>query len=253
MHASLPPLYHVTRIRPTAPFCLVRALVAASSARQFASTSRLCMPEEDESDEKEPSEVPESAAQVDLSQAQEAQSQFQDELESGADGGRNRISYRTWLAAVAGPWRLPNPDGGTNWLGSDLPEDDPRRGTVFPANLSFRPPTPLSNADRNAIFTEWIDRPGEVTVRGLSTKYGISIDRVNAVIKLKDYEANWPKKVNIVPHLPSLPSSRMNKRHSMYYETYPWSTTTFLHFLKRHSSLTAGHVLTCSPSPFANF
>ncbi|KZO92753.1 hypothetical protein CALVIDRAFT_567054 [Calocera viscosa TUFC12733] len=109
------------------------------------------------------------------------------------EGRANDITYAKWIANAGSKWKLPV-EGGPNWLGMAVGQDETGYGLIFPKNPSFRPPTPLSNADRNTIFAAWQRQPGEVTVRELSAKYGISLDRINAVIKLKQYEVDWLKK-----------------------------------------------------------
>lgn len=61
----------------------------------------------------------------------------------------------------------------------------------FPLNPSFRPPTPLSDARRQHIFDHFMVDPKANTVRALATRHGISIKRVDAILRLKGLEASW--------------------------------------------------------------
>jgi predicted xylose isomerase-like sugar epimerase len=63
-------------------------------------------------------------------------------------------------------------------------------------NPSFKPPTPLSDARRQQIFDQFIFDPKVNNVRALAARNGISIKRVDAILRLKGLEASW-KKVRI--------------------------------------------------------
>jgi hypothetical protein len=70
--------------------------------------------------------------------------------------------------------------GQTNYVGGRIP---------FPLNPTFRPNPPLTDATRRAIFAQWQRDPTYWTPRQLSQSYGISIKRVEAILKLKALEA----------------------------------------------------------------
>ena len=70
---------------------------------------------------------------------------------------------------------------GTNWIGS----------TPFPQNPSFRPPPPLSDALKTRIYSLYQSDMVKYTPTKLSLDYKVSVDRVKAVIRLKDLEKSW--------------------------------------------------------------
>jgi len=195
MHAPIRSFYHVARTQPTTPFCLVQAFVAATSSRHFASSSRARWPENSPAQPPQVTKAAEAAAA-----AAEAEPVGEDGGSGGrgTDGAAARLNYRQWLTQKALVWLLPNPRGGPNWLGvTEFEEGQDQYRTVFPKNVSFKPPTPLSNNDRDTIFVQWLAQPGDMKVRELSKRYGISLDRVNAIIKLKQYEKDWPEEMTL--------------------------------------------------------
>ncbi|KZT73225.1 hypothetical protein DAEQUDRAFT_646590, partial [Daedalea quercina L-15889] len=60
-----------------------------------------------------------------------------------------------------------------NWIG----------GKPFPLNPSFKPPTPLSDRLRTQIYDEYMTNPKLYSVRVLSERYGVSIQRVDAILR----------------------------------------------------------------------
>jgi len=98
----------------------------------------------------------------------------------GREGG---ILYKQWVEGEGSQFRNTKPHR-TNWLGGEVP---------FPLNPSFKPPPPLSNALRNQIFTRWKSNPVHYTPRLLSIHYGLSIKRIEAIIRLKAHEAEYVK------------------------------------------------------------
>ena len=63
----------------------------------------------------------------------------------------------------------------------------------FPLNPSFKPPTPLSDQLRTLIYNEYMTNPELYNVRVLSERHGISIQRVDAILRLKGMEESWKK------------------------------------------------------------
>ena len=63
----------------------------------------------------------------------------------------------------------------------------------FPQNPSFKPPVPVSNALKNAIFDQFMADPQANSVRALASKYHLSIKRVEAILRLKGLEQHWVK------------------------------------------------------------
>ncbi|KAI0068061.1 hypothetical protein BV25DRAFT_1875205 [Artomyces pyxidatus] len=63
----------------------------------------------------------------------------------------------------------------------------------FPLNPSFKPPPPLSDDERTLIYTLYMSNPEENSVRALSTRFHISIKRLDAILRLKGLEEHWVK------------------------------------------------------------
>ncbi|CCM03643.1 uncharacterized protein FIBRA_05787 [Fibroporia radiculosa] len=66
--------------------------------------------------------------------------------------------------------------------------------TPFPLNPSFKPPAPVSDRLRSVIYQEYMSNPKMYTVRKLSERHGLSIQRVDAILRLKGLEDHWRKK-----------------------------------------------------------
>jgi len=63
----------------------------------------------------------------------------------------------------------------------------------FPANPSFKPPPPLSDALKTMLYALYLSDPSTYNVRKLSEKFGISVARVESVLRLKELEESWRK------------------------------------------------------------
>ncbi|KAJ1731524.1 hypothetical protein LPJ61_002490, partial [Coemansia biformis] len=94
-------------------------------------------------------------------------------------GGVPVGGYGEWLRTEGKKYKKMIP-GRTNYFGGGA--------RPFPLNPAFRPRAPLSDATREAIYTDYLGDPVRATPRVLGEKYGISIKRVEAVIKLKAIE-----------------------------------------------------------------
>ncbi|KAJ3983296.1 eukaryotic mitochondrial regulator protein-domain-containing protein [Lentinula detonsa] len=71
-----------------------------------------------------------------------------------------------------------------NWLGGGVP---------FPLNQSFIPPPPISDKQRNEMYRLYMLDPEKNSVRALSQTFHISLDRVDAILRLKGMEDAWAK------------------------------------------------------------
>jgi hypothetical protein len=60
-------------------------------------------------------------------------------------------------------------------------------------NESFKPPTPLSDTLRSSIYTMHMADPVNNNARTLAAQFGMSIPRVEAVLKLKFFEEEMKK------------------------------------------------------------
>jgi Eukaryotic mitochondrial regulator protein len=63
----------------------------------------------------------------------------------------------------------------------------------FPRNPTFKPPIPLSDNIRRAIYDSYVANPVANDAHTLSTRYGVSVRRIEAIIRLKQLEAQWEK------------------------------------------------------------
>ncbi|KAI8990934.1 eukaryotic mitochondrial regulator protein-domain-containing protein [Mycotypha africana] len=97
---------------------------------------------------------------------------------------RRRKRFLEWIKGQGAKYSRPS-EGSTNYLGDSYP---------FPKNPLFRPRPPLSDALRQEMYDLYISDSAKWTIRKLATKYGISLKRVEAVLKLKDAEKDMEKK-----------------------------------------------------------
>ncbi|RDX51203.1 hypothetical protein OH76DRAFT_1436396 [Lentinus brumalis] len=91
-------------------------------------------------------------------------------------------SYAVWLRTEGIKYKEPHRP--KNWLGGEVP---------FPLNPSFKPPTPISDAVKTAIWDEYMADPSRSDVRHLAQRHGLSIPRVEAILRLKGLEEHWKK------------------------------------------------------------
>ncbi|KAK4053451.1 hypothetical protein OIV83_001618 [Microbotryomycetes sp. JL201] len=104
------------------------------------------------------------------------------DLES-ATAGRG---FRAWLNGEGARYRN-GIKGKTNWIGD----------TPFPLNPSFKPLPPLADALKTRIYNAYTfnivakDATDSQVVRAISAKFGVAMDRVRAIIRLKELEKSW--------------------------------------------------------------
>ncbi|KAH9814201.1 hypothetical protein DFH28DRAFT_1083190 [Melampsora americana] len=127
-----------------------------------------------------------------------------------ANKGGTKMSPREWLNSEEGR-RFRDPViGGTNWLGDDVP---------FPTNPWFKPKAPLWDGVRTKVYESFKSRVNsmppndpnislaqiktqeQILIRQTSEQWGISKDRISAIIKLKALEESWslPSRSNREP------------------------------------------------------
>ncbi|CAL1694580.1 unnamed protein product [Somion occarium] len=90
--------------------------------------------------------------------------------------------YEQWLNTTGKQFKEPHRP--RNWLGGQVP---------FPLNPSFKPPTPASDELRSLIYTQYMANPEGNSVRALAERFGLSIKRVDAILRLKGLEEHWKK------------------------------------------------------------
>ncbi|KAG8994285.1 hypothetical protein FRB94_008399 [Tulasnella sp. JGI-2019a] len=96
-------------------------------------------------------------------------------------GPQTGVTFEAWLSRIGTQFKDPLP-GRTNWLGVTCP---------FPMNPSFKPRPPISDAQRQTIFDAHAANPELNSVRALSERFGISLKRIEAIIRLKALEFKW--------------------------------------------------------------
>jgi Eukaryotic mitochondrial regulator protein len=99
---------------------------------------------------------------------------------------------RTAAVIINGPKRYGNPDvpnidisqyknpSTRNYAYGDAP---------FPMNPYFKPIPPVSDATRTAVFDQYKEDPAKWTPRALAEQYGLSIVRIEAILRLKALQA----------------------------------------------------------------
>ncbi|KAM0788484.1 hypothetical protein ACM66B_001617 [Microbotryomycetes sp. NB124-2] len=140
---------------------------AESSDAATGSSSAGTEAESSEGTSVEPTEAAEDAASV------------------AASAGAGR-GFRAWLNGEGARYRN-GIKGKTNWIGD----------TPFPLNPTFRPLPPLADAVKTRIYNAYTfnivakDATDSQVVRAISAKFGVAMDRVRAVIRLKELEKSW--------------------------------------------------------------
>ncbi|KAI9492388.1 eukaryotic mitochondrial regulator protein-domain-containing protein [Zychaea mexicana] len=119
-------------------------------------------------------EKPEATAAADEVPQEEQQTEEPEPVKLS----RRRRRFHEW-AREGGGARFARPSQGTtNYLST----------TPFPSNPLFQPRPPLTDAARQEIYDTFTENPEDWSIRKLATKYGISMRRVEAVLKLKEAE-----------------------------------------------------------------
>ncbi|KND03843.1 uncharacterized protein SPPG_01299 [Spizellomyces punctatus DAOM BR117] len=89
-----------------------------------------------------------------------------------------------WLKEESGGLKFKNASTATFVGKGDRP---------FPMNPLFRPQAPLNDATRNEIFKFYLEDPKHWTPRALAEHFGLSIVRVQAILRLKALGEQWKK------------------------------------------------------------
>lgn len=93
--------------------------------------------------------------------------------------------YRQWLKSGAQAYRFPKPRRGPHWLGE----------TPFPQNPFFHPSPPVHQSVRDDMWRLHAQSPHQWTVRSLSSKFRVSLERTEAILRLKALEDVYTKEV----------------------------------------------------------
>ena len=84
------------------------------------------------------------------------------------------------------------------------------RAQPFPLNPTFNPLPPLADSIKSKIYNSYLhnillkDATDSQVVRAVSTRFGVSMDRVRAIIRLKELEKQWKDEVRPLLRLLSL-------------------------------------------------
>ncbi|KAF5375258.1 hypothetical protein D9758_000532 [Tetrapyrgos nigripes] len=171
-----PPLLRSAQscLRPSYRPCAHRALsysLIVHSQKQSPAESAKSAPSEDvEEGEKE----------------QEKEKEKEKEEEGSVDESSKITTYSEFLQKIAEPFKTASTP--RNWLGQDTP---------FPMNESFKPPPPLSDAQREHMYKLYMLDPTANSVRALSERFHLSLKRVDAILRLKGMEHAWKKVRNV--------------------------------------------------------
>lgn len=94
--------------------------------------------------------------------------------------------FDEWIQSDARAYKQPKPGMGPNWIGD----------TPFPLNPSFNPPAPIRQSTKTEIWRLHASDPKEWTIRALSEKFSIGLQRTEAILRLKALESEWTSKVS---------------------------------------------------------
>ncbi|GAA5995508.1 hypothetical protein JCM5350_006018 [Sporobolomyces pararoseus] len=154
------------------------ASASRAPVRAFASTSRaLAQPPADHIEPSKSESVAGSETAGDVAQSGDAPQ---------VPSGVSSRGYNAWLNGEGARFRK-GIKGRTNWIG-----DSP-----FPLNPSFKPNPPLADEIKTKIYTAYVhnilikDATDSQVVRAVSSKFGVAMDRVRAIIRLKELEKSW--------------------------------------------------------------
>ncbi|KAJ2850358.1 hypothetical protein IWW36_001975 [Coemansia brasiliensis] len=112
-------------------------------------------------------------------------------LNESSGGDKKWLGFNGWLKTEGAAFKDMRA-GNVNYVGVKYP---------FPLNPFFRPRPPVSDSIKEAIYSNYLKDPVKVTPRFLADKYGISIKRVEAIIKLKAIEHHQIAHKEIVPQV----------------------------------------------------
>ncbi|SNX87283.1 uncharacterized protein MEPE_05993 [Melanopsichium pennsylvanicum] len=95
--------------------------------------------------------------------------------------------FEEWIQSDARVYKQPKPGMGPNWIAD----------TPFPLNPSFNPPPPVRQSTKTEIWRLHSSDPSTWTIRALSEKFSIGIQRMEAILRLKALENEWTAQSNM--------------------------------------------------------
>lgn len=93
--------------------------------------------------------------------------------------------FDEWIHSDARVYKHPKPGMGPNWIGD----------TPFPLNPSFNPPPPVRQGTKAEIWRLHTSNPAQWTIRALSEKFSIGLQRMEAILRLQALESEWTSQV----------------------------------------------------------
>lgn len=93
--------------------------------------------------------------------------------------------YRIWLKNGAKAFKYPKPRQGPHWLAE----------TPFPLNPTFSPQPPVHQSVRDDMWQLHTQDAKQWTVRALSAKFRVSMERTEAILRLKALEDMYTQQV----------------------------------------------------------
>ncbi|GAA6000255.1 hypothetical protein JCM10207_007926 [Rhodosporidiobolus poonsookiae] len=154
---------------------------ALASLRTFASSSRCCA--ESTADSSSTEATADSASSADTGAIETAKADAQDVAVPAGPAGKG---FRAWLDGEGVRYKK-GIKGRPNWIGE----------TPFPLNPTFNPLPPLADSTKTKIYNAYLhnilikDATDSQVVRAVSARFGVSMDRVRAIIRLKELEKQW--------------------------------------------------------------
>lgn len=110
-------------------------------------------------------------------------------MSKNAASHSHRKAFVRWVSGqgqrYSGAAREP---GMTNYLDG--------KAHPFPLNPMFRPQPPVSSAIKDGIVQEWQNGTG---LRQISSKFGVTLERVEAVLALRQVRDQWTEQVSFTP------------------------------------------------------
>ncbi|GAA5976536.1 hypothetical protein JCM10908_005535 [Rhodotorula pacifica] len=154
----------------------------ASSSRALFSTSARYQAQDSTSPTAASEGAADSTAATDAASAGDAPAVVAEPIATATQ----RNGYRAWLSGEGSRYRRPL-QGKPNWIGD----------TPFPLNPTFNPLPPLADVTKTRIYNAYLhnilqkDATDSQVVRAVSTKFGVAMDRVRAIVRLKELERRF--------------------------------------------------------------
>ncbi|KAJ4472527.1 eukaryotic mitochondrial regulator protein-domain-containing protein [Lentinula edodes] len=122
-----------------------------------------------------------AAREEELAEAMEKEAESAPTPTEDQSAAPSDTSFKLFMKDTAPKFKFAAPN---NWLGGNVP---------FPLNRSFVPPPPISDKQRSEMYRLYMLDPEKYGVRALSQKFHVSLDRVDAILRLKGMENAWVK------------------------------------------------------------